>query len=57
MIKQEGHPANGQRGLFAKKTIGPEDHLLDYVGVPKLIPKIFSNLKISNLFTTELFIL
>lgn len=31
-IVEVGHPAKGQRGLFATKKIPPHTHLLDYLG-------------------------
>lgn len=32
VIVAEGHPAKGQRGLFATRKIPPRSHILDYVG-------------------------
>ncbi|KAL0477450.1 SET1 [Acrasis kona] len=31
-IQNKDHPANGQFGLFANKTIPPQTHIVDYVG-------------------------
>ena len=31
-IVEEGHPARGQRGLFATRKIPPRTHILDYAG-------------------------
>ena len=32
LITADGHPAKGQRGLFATRKIPPRSHIIDYVG-------------------------